>query len=197
MLGQEDKGCLSNGTAIPRKEFEFKSEKLGLREVFTVRLALENYRGHKAWRSVMRDIRVLWNMDDDEVFTFAKKIVGPYDLMMQMKQLGRLPIVHFAIDDVATLTDAALMMQLDCDGVFVGSGVLKIRVGAYSFVVMRSDAILNCDIDVTVSWTRVDLSNQSSALRRVLVGISDYVRIRETSVTFVLCVPDHKTPNIN
>ncbi|KAK4399116.1 putative pyridoxal 5'-phosphate synthase subunit PDX1 [Sesamum angolense] len=76
-------------------------------------------------RSVMGDIRVLRNMDDDEVFTFAKKLQAPYDLVMQTKQLGRLPVVHFAAGGVATPADAALMMQLGCDGVFVGSGVFK------------------------------------------------------------------------
>ncbi|KAB2098475.1 putative pyridoxal biosynthesis PDX1 [Gossypium arboreum] len=76
-------------------------------------------------RSVMGDIRVLRNMDDDEVFSFAKKIQSPYDLVMQTKQLGRLPVVHFAAGGVATPADAALMMQLGCDGVFVGSGVFK------------------------------------------------------------------------
>ncbi|PPS12410.1 hypothetical protein GOBAR_AA08217 [Gossypium barbadense] len=76
-------------------------------------------------RSVMGDIRALRNMDDDEVFSFAKKIQSPYDLVMQTKQLGRLPVVQFAAGGVATPADAALMMQLGCDGVFVGSGVFK------------------------------------------------------------------------
>ncbi|KAK5804364.1 probable pyridoxal 5'-phosphate synthase subunit PDX1 [Gossypium arboreum] len=76
-------------------------------------------------RSVMGDIRILRNMDDDEVFSFAKKIRSPYDLVVQTKQLGRLPVVHFAAGGVATPADAALMMQLGCDGVFVGSGVFK------------------------------------------------------------------------
>nr|6HX3_B Chain B, Pyridoxal 5'-phosphate synthase subunit PDX1.3 [Arabidopsis thaliana]6HX3_D Chain D, Pyridoxal 5'-phosphate synthase subunit PDX1.3 [Arabidopsis thaliana]6HX3_F Chain F, Pyridoxal 5'-phosphate synthase subunit PDX1.3 [Arabidopsis thaliana]6HX3_H Chain H, Pyridoxal 5'-phosphate synthase subunit PDX1.3 [Arabidopsis thaliana] len=76
-------------------------------------------------RSVNGDIRVLRNMDDDEVFTFAKKLAAPYDLVMQTKQLGRLPVVQFAAGGVATPADAALMMQLGCDGVFVGSGIFK------------------------------------------------------------------------
>ncbi|EHA8589052.1 Pyridoxal 5'-phosphate synthase subunit PDX1 [Cocos nucifera] len=76
-------------------------------------------------RSVMGDIRSLRNMDDDEVFAFAKRIAAPYDLVMQTKQLGRLPVVHFAAGGVATPADAALMMQLGCDGVFVGSGIFK------------------------------------------------------------------------
>ncbi|XP_024975804.1 probable pyridoxal 5'-phosphate synthase subunit PDX1 isoform X2 [Cynara cardunculus var. scolymus] len=76
-------------------------------------------------RSVMGDIRRLANMDDDEVFGAAKNMGAPYDLVMQTKQLGRLPVVQFAAGGVATPADAALMMQLGCDGVFVGSGVFK------------------------------------------------------------------------
>ncbi|OUZ99940.1 Vitamin B6 biosynthesis protein [Macleaya cordata] len=74
-------------------------------------------------RSVMGEIRVLNNMDDDEVFSFAKKISAPYDLVVQTKQLGRLPVVHFAAGGIVTPADAALMMQLGCDGVFVGSEI--------------------------------------------------------------------------
>ncbi|KAK8956410.1 putative pyridoxal biosynthesis protein PDX1 [Platanthera guangdongensis] len=76
-------------------------------------------------RSVTGEIRSLRNMDNDEVFSFAKRIAAPYDLVMQIKQLGRLPVVHFAAGGIATPADAALMMQLGCDGVFVGSGIFK------------------------------------------------------------------------
>ncbi|XP_071715482.1 pyridoxal 5'-phosphate synthase-like subunit PDX1.2 [Rutidosis leptorrhynchoides] len=74
-------------------------------------------------RSVMGKIRVLSNMDDDEVFTFAKEIGAPYDILAQTKQMGRLPVVHFASGGIVTPADAALMMQLGCDGVFVDSDV--------------------------------------------------------------------------
>lgn len=74
-------------------------------------------------RSLMGDIRILNNMDEDEVFSFAKKIAAPYDLVAQTKQMGRLPVVQFAAGGVVTPADAALMMQLGCDGVFVGSEV--------------------------------------------------------------------------
>lgn len=74
-------------------------------------------------RSVMGDIRVLNNMDEDEVFSFAKKISAPYELVAQTKQMGRLPVVHFAAGGIVTPADAAMMMQLGCDGVFVGSEV--------------------------------------------------------------------------
>ena len=76
-------------------------------------------------RSVLGDIRKLQSLDDDEVFAFAKQIAAPYELVRQTKQLGRLPVVNFAAGGVATPADAALMMQLGCDGVFVGSGVFK------------------------------------------------------------------------
>ncbi|KAJ4968815.1 hypothetical protein NE237_015516 [Protea cynaroides] len=76
-------------------------------------------------RSVMGDMRVLTNMDDDEVFSFAKKISAPYDLVAQTKQLGRLPVVHFAAGGIVTPADAAFMMQLGCDGVFVGSEIFN------------------------------------------------------------------------
>ncbi|XP_044497188.1 pyridoxal 5'-phosphate synthase-like subunit PDX1.2 [Mangifera indica] len=74
-------------------------------------------------RSVMGDIRILNNMDEDEVFAFAKKIAAPYDLVAQTKQMGRLPVVQFSAGGIVTPADAALMMQLGCDGVFVGSEV--------------------------------------------------------------------------
>ncbi|GLU22206.1 hypothetical protein SLE2022_382980 [Rubroshorea leprosula] len=76
-------------------------------------------------RSVMGEIRVLNNMDEDEVFAFSKKIAAPYDLLAQTKQMGRLPVVHFAAGGIVTPADAALMMQLGCDGVFVGSEVFN------------------------------------------------------------------------
>uniref|UniRef100_I1QSX3 pyridoxal 5'-phosphate synthase (glutamine hydrolyzing) n=2 Tax=Oryza glaberrima TaxID=4538 RepID=I1QSX3_ORYGL len=73
----------------------------------------------------MGEIRALHNMDDDEVCAYANRIAAPYDLVMQTKQLGCLPIVQFATGNVATPADATLMMQLGCDGVFVSSGIFK------------------------------------------------------------------------
>ncbi|KAJ1388784.1 Ribulose-phosphate binding barrel [Sesbania bispinosa] len=76
-------------------------------------------------RSLMGELRALSNMDEDEVFTFAKKIEAPYDLVAQTKQMGRLPVVHFAAGGIVTPADAALMMQLGCHGVFVGCEVFR------------------------------------------------------------------------
>jgi pyridoxal 5'-phosphate synthase pdxS subunit len=76
-------------------------------------------------RSVLGDIRRLQNLPDDEVMAFAKEIGAPYELVLETRQLGRLPVVNFAAGGVATPADAALMMQLGMDGVFVGSGIFK------------------------------------------------------------------------
>jgi len=76
-------------------------------------------------RAVMGAIRQLQTMDDDELYVYAKEIRAPVELLRQTKHLGRLPVVNFAAGGVATPADAALMMQLGVDGVFVGSGIFK------------------------------------------------------------------------
>ena len=76
-------------------------------------------------RAVMGDIRRLQAMSEDEIFVYAKEIRAPLELVRQTKTLGRLPVVNFAAGGVATPADAALMMQLGMDGVFVGSGIFK------------------------------------------------------------------------
>merc|ERR1711972_1044240 len=76
-------------------------------------------------RTLHKEIRVLQTMDDDEVFTLAKELGAPLDLLQQTKRDGRLPVVNFAAGGVATPADAALCMQLGVDGVFVGSGIFK------------------------------------------------------------------------
>ena len=76
-------------------------------------------------RTVMGAIRQLQTLDEDELFAYAKEIRAPYDLVKQTAELGRMPVVNFAAGGVATPADAALMMQLGVDGVFVGSGIFK------------------------------------------------------------------------
>ncbi|PJF23327.1 MAG: pyridoxal 5'-phosphate synthase lyase subunit PdxS [Phototrophicales bacterium] len=76
-------------------------------------------------RAVNGEIRRIQNMDEDELFTYAKEIRAPYALVKETAELGRLPVVNFAAGGVATPADAALMMQLGMDGVFVGSGIFK------------------------------------------------------------------------
>lgn len=76
-------------------------------------------------RTVLGAIRQLQHKPDEELMTYAKEIGAPYELVKETKQLGRLPVVNFAAGGVATPADAALMMQLGVDGVFVGSGIFK------------------------------------------------------------------------
>jgi pyridoxal 5'-phosphate synthase pdxS subunit len=76
-------------------------------------------------RTVLGEIKQLVNMPEEELMTFAKNIGAPYDLVKETRELGRLPVVNFAAGGVATPADAALMMQLGVDGVFVGSGIFK------------------------------------------------------------------------
>jgi pyridoxal 5'-phosphate synthase pdxS subunit len=76
-------------------------------------------------RTVYGEIRRLKTLDEDELFSYAKTIQAPYDLVKQVAEAGRLPVVNFAAGGIATPADAALMMQLGVDGVFVGSGIFK------------------------------------------------------------------------
>jgi pyridoxal 5'-phosphate synthase pdxS subunit len=76
-------------------------------------------------RTVFDEIRRLKAMDEDELFTAAKNLQAPYELVKQVAAAGRLPVVNFAAGGIATPADAALMMQLGVDGVFVGSGIFK------------------------------------------------------------------------
>jgi pyridoxal 5'-phosphate synthase pdxS subunit len=76
-------------------------------------------------RTVMGEIRKLQNLPDEELMAFAKDIGAPYHLVVETHKEGRLPVVNFAAGGVATPADAALMMQLGVDGVFVGSGIFK------------------------------------------------------------------------
>jgi pyridoxal 5'-phosphate synthase pdxS subunit len=76
-------------------------------------------------RAVIGEIRRLQSMPEEELMTYAKEIGAPYELVKETKQLGRLPVVNFAAGGVATPADAAMMMQLGMDGVFVGSGIFK------------------------------------------------------------------------
>jgi pyridoxal 5'-phosphate synthase pdxS subunit len=76
-------------------------------------------------RTVFGEIRQLQLMPDEELMTYAKNIGAPFALVQEVKELGRLPVVNFAAGGIATPADAALMMQIGVDGVFVGSGIFK------------------------------------------------------------------------
>ncbi|MDA8443008.1 MAG: pyridoxal 5'-phosphate synthase lyase subunit PdxS [Peptococcaceae bacterium] len=76
-------------------------------------------------RTVMGEIRRLQNLPKEELMTAAKNMAAPYDLVLYVAENGKLPVVNFAAGGIATPADAALMMQLGVDGVFVGSGIFK------------------------------------------------------------------------
>ncbi len=76
-------------------------------------------------RTVNAQIRRLTTLDDGEMMNAAKELGAPYPLVREVAASGRLPVVNFAAGGIATPADAALMMQLGCDGVFVGSGIFK------------------------------------------------------------------------
>ena len=76
-------------------------------------------------RKVLGEIRRIQNMDEDELMATARDLRAPYELVKDVREMGRLPVVNFAAGGVSTPADAALMMQLGVDGIFVGSGVFK------------------------------------------------------------------------
>jgi len=76
-------------------------------------------------RTLHKELRMVQTMDDDEIYTYAKEIGAPIELVLKTKRDGKLPTVNFAAGGIATPADAALCMQLGVDGVFVGSGIFK------------------------------------------------------------------------
>merc|ERR1719499_71068 len=114
-------------------------------------------------RTIQDAIRQLKNMDDVELYTYAKEIGASVELVKETKRLGRLPVVNFAAGGVATPADAALMMQLGMDGVFVGSGVFKSENPA-----ARAQAIVAA---VTHYNDPKMLAEVSTGLGKAMVGI--------------------------
>lgn len=114
-------------------------------------------------RSVLGEIRKVQAMADDELFTYAKEIRAPYHLVKEVAELGHLPVVNFAAGGVATPADAALMMQLGVDGVFVGSGIFKSGDPA-----KRAKAIVKA---VTHYQDAAILADVSRNLGEAMVGI--------------------------
>lgn len=76
-------------------------------------------------RMMMSEIRKVASMQEDELYSYARDIQAPYELVKYVAEHGKLPVVNFAAGGIATPADAALMMQLGCDGIFVGSGIFK------------------------------------------------------------------------
>ena len=116
-------------------------------------------------RSMMRDIRRLQALPEDELYNEAKELEVPYDLVKYVHENGKLPVVNFAAGGVATPADAALMMQLGAEGVFVGSGIFK-----SSNPEKRAKAIVNA---VTNYNDAALLAEVSTDLGEAMVGINE------------------------
>mmetsp|Transcript_26942 Transcript_26942/g.50454 ORF Transcript_26942/g.50454 Transcript_26942/m.50454 type:complete len:334 (-) Transcript_26942:200-1201(-) len=116
-------------------------------------------------RQVNADIRRLKSMSKDELFVAAKELRAPYELVKQVAENGKLPVVNFAAGGVATPADAALMMQLGVDGVFVGSGIFK-----SSNPEARARAIVQATTHYKDPKTLMEVS---TGLGPAMVGISD------------------------
>lgn len=115
-------------------------------------------------RTVSSEINKAKGMTDMELRVYAKEINVPFNLLKETAQLGRLPVVNFAAGGVATPADAALMMQLGCDGVFVGSGIFKSGDAA-----KRARAIVQA---VTHFQDPAVLAEVSTGIGEAMVGIN-------------------------
>ena len=117
-------------------------------------------------RLMQGQIRELVGKREDELFEAAKQLQAPYDLVKYVHENGKLPVVNFAAGGVATPADAALMMQLGAEGVFVGSGIFKSGDPA-----KRAAAIVKA---VTNYNDPKELANLSEDLGEAMVGINEH-----------------------
>ncbi|KAJ0399490.1 hypothetical protein P43SY_003367 [Pythium insidiosum] len=124
-------------------------------------------------RAVHREIKRLTTMDEDELFVAAKEMQAPYELVKEVARTGRLPVVNFAAGGVATPADAALMMQLGMDGVFVGSGIFKSGNPA-----QRARAMVQAVTHYNDPKILMDISKD---LGEAMVGIQD---LKKSNVNF-------------
>lgn len=116
-------------------------------------------------RKMNSEISKLVSMREDELFEAAKQLQVPYDLVLYVHENGKLPVVNFAAGGVATPADAALMMQLGAEGVFVGSGIFKSGNPA-----KRAAAIVQA---VTNYIDAKLIAELSSDLSEAMVGINE------------------------
>ena len=115
-------------------------------------------------RKMNQEIRRIANMAEDELYEAAKQLQVPFDLLQYVHQNGKLPVVNFAAGGVATPADAALMMMLGAEGVFVGSGIFKSGDPA-----KRAAAIVKA---VTNYQDPAMLAELSCGLGEAMVGIN-------------------------
>ena len=115
-------------------------------------------------RTMLGDIRRIQGMGEEELFNAAKELGAPYDLVREVHEQGKLPVVMFTAGGIATPADAAMMMQLGAEGVFVGSGIFK-----SGDPVKRANAI----VQATTNYDNPDvIAKVSRGLGEAMVGIN-------------------------
>lgn len=121
-------------------------------------------------RMMQSEMRRITSMEEDELYDKAKELAVPYDLLMYVREHGKLPVVNFAAGGVATPADAALMMQLGAEGVFVGSGIFKSgnpekRAAAIVKAVTNyKDAKMIAELSMDLGEAMVGINEQEIAL---------------------------------
>jgi len=115
-------------------------------------------------RSISGEIRKLSTMDHTELFSAAKELRAPYDLVSEVAEAGKLPVVLFTAGGIATPADAAMMMQLGAEGVFVGSGIFKAGNPAQRAAAIVQATTFHDDADV--------IAKVSRGLGEAMVGIN-------------------------
>jgi pyridoxal 5'-phosphate synthase pdxS subunit len=118
----------------------------------------------KHMRTISAEIRRLQSMSPDELYVAAKDLQAPYDLVVEVAKTGSLPVVMFTAGGMATPADAAMMMQLGADGVFVGSGIFKAGNPA-----QRAAAIVKATAQFTDAAVIAEVSR---GLGEAMVGIN-------------------------
>lgn len=114
-------------------------------------------------RAVTNEIRRLTQLSDEQLMSAARDLGAPYDLVKEVHETGKLPVVNFAAGGIATPSDAALMMALGCDGVFVGSGIFKSSDPA---------SYARAIVEATTFWTDPDVvAKVSRGLGEAMPGL--------------------------
>ena len=114
-------------------------------------------------RAVTNEIRRLTQLSNEQLMSAARDLGAPFDLVKEVHETGKLPVVNFAAGGIATPSDAALMMALGCDGVFVGSGIFKSSDPA---------AYASAIVEATTFWTDPDVvAKVSRGLGEAMPGL--------------------------
>jgi pyridoxal 5'-phosphate synthase pdxS subunit len=128
-------------------------------------------------RTVNAEIRRVTNAPPEELGTIAKELNAPLELVRRVKELGRLPVVHFVAGGIATPADAAMMMQLGADGIFVGSGIFKsANPAARARAIVR--ATLHYNDPKVIAEVSTDLGEAMPGLEMSTLGPADRMQDR-------------------